>query len=218
MPALITWWTQDLVALSPQADPDAVQAVGADLLARWREPHRRYHATRHLVECFWALEELQEAGELSDGDVPVARLAAWLHDAVYDVAAPAGANEAASAALAREVLPTLGVDAAVVERVAGLVTMTADHVAGPDADPLTAAFHDTDLWVLSAPDARYDEYAAQVRQEYAVVPDDAFAAGRAAVLEALLAQQPLYATAYGQREWEQRARAQVTAEIGRLRG
>ncbi|GAA1884346.1 HD domain-containing protein [Lapillicoccus jejuensis] len=218
MPALITWWTQDLAVLAPDADPVAVQAVGADLLSRWREPHRRYHSTRHLVECFWALEELEEAGELAAVDAPVARLAAWLHDAVYDVAAPAGANEAASAALAREVLPRVGVDGAVVERVAGLVTMTADHVAGADADPLTAAFHDADLWVLSAPAERYLEYAAQVRQEYAVVPDDAFATGRAAVLGALLAQEPLYATSYGRSAWEARARAQVTAEVARLRG
>ena len=112
----------------------------------------------------------------------------------------------------------MGVDAAVVDRVAALVTMTADHVAAADADPLTAAFHDADLWVLSAPEERYAEYARQVREEYAVVPDDAFAAGRAAVLEALLAQRPLYATSYGRRAWEARARAQVTAEVAALRG
>ena len=46
VPALIRWWTQDVTALSPRADPREVAATGADLLERWAEPQRRYHSTR----------------------------------------------------------------------------------------------------------------------------------------------------------------------------
>ena len=45
-----------------RADAAGVAASGAELLERWTEPHRQYHASRHLVEMFWALEDLTDAG------------------------------------------------------------------------------------------------------------------------------------------------------------
>ena len=178
MPALIAWWTRDLAALAPDADPQAVGATGADLLRRWTEPQRRYHGTRHLMEVFWALEDLTDAGELSESDGVLARIAAWLHDAVYDPAAAPGANEAASAALARDRLTDLGLDPADVRTVDDLVRMTADHGAA-HGDALQRAFHDADLWVLAADEDRFDEYCAQVREEYASVPDAVYRPARA---------------------------------------
>ena len=100
MPALITWWKLDLADLAPGAHHDAVLAIGTDLLRRWTEPHRRYHSTRHLVEVFWALEDLEEAREVTAREAALGRLAGWFHDAVYDPTAAAGANELASADLA----------------------------------------------------------------------------------------------------------------------
>ena len=108
MPALITWWTQDVTALSPRAVADEVRATGADLLERWTEPQRRYHSTRHLVEMFWALEDLTDAGELSDADASLGRVAAWLHDAVYVPAAVVGANESAAPSWPRRYWPGCG--------------------------------------------------------------------------------------------------------------
>ncbi len=215
MPALIAWWTRDLAALAPEADPEAVAAAGADLLARWRQPHRRYHGTRHLVEMFWALGDLGDAGELDAPEAVVARVAAWFHDAVYDPSAVAGANEAASAALAEQVLAPLRVRGTDVEAVVGLVRMTADHVAG--SDPLQRAFHDADLWILAAREDRFEDYCRQVRQEYASVPDGLFRSARSAILTGLVDADGLYLTALGRREWEGRARANLERELARLR-
>ena len=50
--------------------------------------------------------------------------------------------------------------------------MTDGHSAPAD-DPLTAAFHDADLWILAAPEQRFDAYCAQVREEYAFVDEQA---------------------------------------------
>ena len=110
VPALIRWWTQDVTALSPRADPHEVATTGTDLLERWSEPQRRYHSTRHLVEMFWALEDLTDAGELTDADASLGGSAAWLHDAVYDPTAVVGANESASAELAESLLPRVRFD------------------------------------------------------------------------------------------------------------
>ena len=214
MPALITWWKLDVAELAPDAHSDAVLAIGADLRRRWAEPQRRYHAARHLVEMFWALEDLESAGEVDAREGVVGRVAAWFHDAVYDPAAEPGANEAASADLARRNLTTLGLDRDDVETVGRLVLASAAHDL--PADGLGAAFHDADLWILSAPPERYAEYTAQVREEYAAVPDAAFAAGRAAVLRPFVDRDFIYATATAREQWGERARVNVASELASL--
>lgn len=214
MPALITWWTLDVSELAPGAHSDAVQAIGADLLRRWGEPQRRYHTTRHLVEVFWALEDLEGAGVIGAREGALGRVVGWFHDAVYDPGAAVGGNEAASAELAVRDLHALGMRDPDVETVRDLVLATEQHQLG--ADGLAAAFHDADLWILSAPPDRYAEYTAQVREEYAAVPDEAFRAGRAAVLRPFLARESIYATDFARDAWEERARANVSEELARL--
>ncbi|NNM46831.1 HD domain-containing protein [Knoellia koreensis] len=214
MPALITWWTLDLRELAPQAHSDAVQAVGADLLRRWTEPHRRYHTTTHLVEVFWALEDLEQAGVVDTRDAALGRLVGWFHDAVYDPAAALGDNETASAALASRDLHALGLKDSDVETVRDLILATERHDLAPDG--LATAFHDADLWILSAPPERYAAYTEQVREEYAAVPDDAFRAGRAAILRPFLDRDTIYATDLARDTWESQARANLAAELTAL--
>ena len=216
MPALITWWTLDVRALAPEAHHDAVARTGADLLARWSEPGRRYHGTTHLVEMFWALEDLEGAGEIGDREACLARLAAWFHDAVYDPRALPGANEADSASYAVNALRPLGLPAAQIRAVEDLVRMTDGHHA-PAEDALTSAFHDADLWILSAPQERFDAYCAQVREEYAFVPQDAYRAGRTAVLRPFTLRETISRTAHARHHWEQPARVNLARELARLR-
>lgn len=217
MLALISWWTMDVRGVAPRAPhDDVVQRAGSDLLARWTEPARRYHTTRHLVEMFGALEELEDAGEIDDRQCSVARLAAWFHDAVYDPAATSGSNEADSAVLARDTLHQLSFgedDIAAVDR---LIQLTARH--DTDAtEPLDAAFHDADLWILSAPQERFDSYCDQVREEYAHVSDAAYRHGRAAILGPLLHRDTIYRTTHALHAWSTPARINLGRELARLR-
>ena len=92
--------------------------------------------------------------------------------------------------------------------------MTEHHQAFPD-DLNAAALSDADLAILAADRDRYDEYARDVRIEYAQVSDADFRAGRAAVLGDLLAGPSLFRTTQGRALWEERARANVAAEIDR---
>jgi predicted metal-dependent HD superfamily phosphohydrolase len=91
--------------------------------------------------------------------------------------------------------------------------MTATHTP---TDAEGAVLSDADLAILAAPQARYDEYAAAVRAEYAHVPDDAFRAGRAAVLRDLAAKEHLFHTAHARGHWEAPARANLASELARL--
>jgi predicted metal-dependent HD superfamily phosphohydrolase len=207
---LIDRWCQ---ALPADCGSAAAQAAGAELVARWSEPARRYHTVDHLT---FMLTVLDEAAAFAD-DIHAVRLATWFHDAVYDphVAAPT-ANERASADLAAAMLPPLAVPSAQVDEVVRLVLLTADHRVEPD-DRNGALLADADLAILAVDDEHYTAYAVAVRAEYAFVPDDAFAAGRSAVLAKLLALDPLYYLAPHREAWQARARANVTAELTTLR-
>jgi predicted metal-dependent HD superfamily phosphohydrolase len=217
MPALINWWTMDVRRLAARApDRDVLNRLGTDLLRRWTEPGRRYHTTTHLVEMFGALEEIEDAHEIDDRQSCLARVAAWFHDAVYDPAARPGSNEADSALLARSSLGELDFADPDITSIEQLIRLTARHNADA-AQPLDAAFHDADLWILSAPQARFDRYCDQVRMEFDHVPDDDYRKARAAILRPLLHRDRIYRTSHALHTWETPAQINLGRELSRLK-
>jgi predicted metal-dependent HD superfamily phosphohydrolase len=179
------------------------------LVAAWSEPHRRYHDLAHLAAVLGIVGEL--AGAAADPDA--VRLAAWYHDAVYDPTR--SDNEEVSAARARAGLRGLVDDARIAE-VERLVLLTAGHDAEP-GDANGAVLCDADLAVLAGPPESYAAYASAVREEYGHLPDEVFAAGRAAVLEQLLALPTLFRLPAVAEQWTPRARANLAAELSLLR-
>lgn len=208
-----TTWDEAVRAV--RGDAHGLVSVREDLVARWSETHRGYHDLRHLDEVLSALTELRE--DTLDGDTEWACVvfAAWFHDAVYAVATGAE-NERLSAELARATLSAHGIGSEVVEAVVSLVLASEAHDVR-DSDGPQAAFHDADLWILGAPEARFDEYCASVRREYAAVADEAFASGRAAILVPFLERRTVYRTAHARREWESAARSNLERELAQLR-
>jgi predicted metal-dependent HD superfamily phosphohydrolase len=186
------------------------RAAGAALLARWSEPHRRYHDVAHLQGVLDAVDDLAGFADSPDA----VRLAAWYHDAVY---AGAPDDEENSALLAESELAGLGVDAALVAEVARLVRLTVTH----DPEPLDRngqVLSDADLAVLALAPAQYRSNTAKVRAEYGHVPDADFRTGRARIIESLLAAPALYRTPEGRRLWEDAARQNLSAELRTLHG
>jgi predicted metal-dependent HD superfamily phosphohydrolase len=189
--------------------PDAAGAL-ADVLARHREAHRRYHGVRHVT---WVVRHVRElAAEVPLDDDAAVVVAAFFHDAVYDP--HAADNEEQSARLAERVVAELGWDEARGRRVGDLVRATAAHDAPPDDD--TAVLLDADLAVLGSDPAAYQAYVTGVRAEYAHVDAAGWRVGRGQVLRDLLARDPLYATAPARRRWARRAAANMTAELATL--
>ncbi|GAA3562752.1 hypothetical protein GCM10022419_049260 [Nonomuraea rosea] len=193
-------------------DSPAAGAIGAELIARWSEPHRRYHTLSHLTAVLAAVGDLTAGPDDAGCDVVAVRLALWFHDAVYD--GRPGWDEERSAELAQARLPRCGVPAARIAEVARLVRLTAAHDTLADGDLNGAVLCDADLAVLGSPG--YDDYAARIREEYAHVPDELFRKGRAEVLRRLLAVPSLYRTRRGRALWEERARANMTTELNAL--
>ena len=71
-----------------------------DLLARWSESHRRHHTVHHLHEMLDAIAVLADEGIQFDREA--VELAAWFHDAIYELGRDD--NEDRSAELTRELL------------------------------------------------------------------------------------------------------------------
>ncbi|MFC8067247.1 hypothetical protein [Streptomyces sp. NPDC057293] len=195
-------------AAAPGSGPDP--APYADrLLARWQEPHRRYHTLAHLTAVLDHVDVLAEHAH----DLAAVRLAAWFHDAVY--LPERSENEERSARLAERALAEAGVPAERTAEVARLVRLTVTH-APADDDRDGQVLCDADLAVLASPPSAYAAYTAAVREEYHFVPNDAFREGRAAVLRQLLALPRLFHTPHGRREWEATARHNITGELEML--
>ncbi|MES9538361.1 HD domain-containing protein [Spirillospora sp. NPDC049024] len=180
--------------------------IGAELDQRYGEPHRRYHTRAHLAAVLDLVDEL--AGHAEDPDA--VRLAAWFHDAVYD---PERAdNEERSARLAARMLADTDLPEPVVAQVVRLVELTAAHAPEED-DRDGQVLCDADLAVLGAEPEEYAAYAAAVREEYAFVPDEFFRAGRAEVLNGLLALPRLFHTPAARERFEERARNNMRTEL-----
>lgn len=205
MPAV---WRRDL---PPGTDAVAADHVFADLVARWRQPHRHYHDLSHLGAMLAIID--RQAGWADD---PAAvRLAAWFHDAVY--VPRRDDNEEASAALACSMLRRLGFTPKRVEEVARLVRLTQRHDPGPD-DCNGELLCDADLAVLADEPDAYRHYAHRIRLEYSHLPDPVFRAGRIGVLRRLLAMPALYRVPDLHQAWEQRARDNLQRELAALTG
>ncbi|ARI53089.1 HD domain-containing protein [Streptomyces bacillaris] len=199
-------WRETLLAARAGAEGPDPLPYAENLLARWAEPQRRYHTTAHLTAV---LDRIDTLAPYAD-DVHAVRLAAWFHDAVYRP--DRTENEERSAALAERALPEAGVGEAVTAEVARLVRLTVTHDPA-EGDRDGEVLCDADLAVLAGGPQEYAAYAAQVREEYGFVPDEAFRAGRAAVLRQLLALPRLFRTPYGAAEWEERARHNLATEL-----
>ena len=199
------------VAWQQHVSPDRHPLDG--LLARHREKHRRYHNATHVAWVIRHVEELAGSEPVDDLDAIVA--AAFYHDAIYEPTYPA--NERASARLARRDLAALGWPEARCDRVAAMIEAT-EHGAAASIDPSgdTAVLLDADLAVLGADPAGYAAYVSGVRAEYRHLDDDEWRSGRTSVLQEFLERPTIFVTDAGRARWEQRARANITAELARF--
>lgn len=180
--------------------------LGRGLLARWNEPHRRYHDPRHLLAVLEALELLTERAVPRE-----VALAAWFHDAVYNGSPH---DEEDSAVLVQQLLGGV-LGRGQLAEVARLVRLTATHSPAPE-DLAGQLLCDADLAILGSSPTNYSRYVADVRREYAHVAEADFRRGRAAVIRQLLDLDPLFGTPRGQQQWAAQARANLSAELDGL--
>ena len=185
-------------------------AVRNELMARYSEPHRRYHTMVHIEDC---LAQVAASTDMDDNQRALMDAAIWFHDAIYD--ATRSDNEAESAKLAADRLAVEGAPQAFIDEVVRLILLTAGHSVQAD-DALGARLVSIDLSILGADRDRYDAYAAAIREEYAHVPEPLYRAGRAAILGRFLESEALFADPVWAGRYETQARSNLAREIAAL--
>jgi hypothetical protein len=124
-----------------------------ELVAAYTAPGRHYHNLAHIEDCLGALARVDNLSAL---DREILSEAIWWHDVAYD--ATRADNEELSARLAEQ-----HVREDLRREVGRLIRLTKTHAVQPD-DRLGAILISIDLSILGAEPARYDAYAAAIRQ------------------------------------------------------
>jgi len=199
-------WQRLWQALDVLAPAGLLPNLLQQLLAAYSEPQRHYHTLQHLQECFAHFDALKQCAEH-----PLEiELALWFHDSVYDV--HARDNEARSAAWADAALRDAGLAPEARARIHALIMATCHDAlpATPDARLLT----DVDLAILGAGPARFAEYEAQIRREYAHVPEDLFHQKRRDILQGFFKCERLFHTAPAHERYASAARRNLAQATG----
>lgn len=199
-------WTAMWKRLGAQGDANAVYN---DLVARYSEPHRAYHTLQHIGHCLDELEQVRHLAANSDA----VELALWYHDAVYDTKTKD--SEERSATLAVEMVRNASLSDNLGQSVANLIMATKHSATPSDSD--VQLLVDIDLSILGQAEEKFDEYERQVRKEYEWVSEDAFIAGRSAILKSFLDRPNIYATQFFRNKYETQARRNIARSLARLR-
>lgn len=196
-------FTQILKAYCP--DAVAIQTVWENINLAYSAPERHYHTMAHLDNMLHQLLAVQQ--EIKDWDSTL--MALVFHDLVYDALNPR--NEEDSAEQASQILAKLGFPTERIERCITMILATKGHSDTTDTD--TQYLLDADLCVLGAAWPDYQLYAAQIRQEYAIFPDELYLPGRAKVLQHFINMPFIYKTARFRASLEQQAKQNLAAEL-----
>jgi predicted metal-dependent HD superfamily phosphohydrolase len=177
-----------------------------ELVAAYTAPSRHYHNLTHIEDC---LDALASVDNLSPLDREILSEAIWWHDVVYD--ATRSDNEELSARLAVQ-----HVREDLRQEVGRLIRLTKTHNVQPD-DRLGAILISIDLSILGAAPARYDAYAAAIRQEFIHVPEADYRVGRARVLSQFAARPVIFPDAAFAAKYDRQARENLARELASLR-
>lgn len=173
------------------------QKILDELIAAYGEKQRAYHSVQHLYACLSLHPSIQS--ELNDPSAVA--LALWFHDAIYNPQAPD--NELKSAELfeqlmAQDLLPDT------LAKIKRWILATQKHALTDETD--LQFLLDIDLAILAAPPERFIQYEQQIQQEYAWVDPEVYAIKRKEVLMHFYQSEPLYQTAYFQKNFELNAK------------
>lgn len=184
-------------------EPSKADQKFDEIATAYAGPGRYYHTLDHVLAVLDTVESLASHAK----NLNAVKLAAWLHDVIYD--SKASDNEERSAEYAERLCQELSIPED--QRVAALIRKTKTHDAAGDVD--AQVLLDADLAILGASESDYQAYAAKIRQEYAWVPEADYRKGRRQVLEKFLTRPKIY---HFLSQLEGPTRQNLAAEIARL--
>ncbi|XP_072027129.1 uncharacterized protein [Amphiura filiformis] len=183
----------------------------------YSEEVRHYHTLNHIETMFDLLEEYRDRLKSQDA----VSWAIFFHDVIYNPQAKD--NEEQSAELFKQFAWSCLRDKPnMTQMTYDLIMATKHHVTDAHKIPDSFGkedvhyFLDFDMQVLGWPDADYDRYAEQIRQEYIHIPHQQYCIGRSKVLSTFLQTTNIFATKDLRDKYEVQARSNIKREIERL--
>ena len=206
-----------LSAINNAIEPVILKALWQDISTRYNENQRIYHSLQHIQQLFEQFDRIEQYLY----EPHIIALALYYHDVIYEPTR--SDNELKSAEYAVKSLSSY-LTAEQCQHIYALIMMTASHHIDDidkDSDKAkksdAAYLLDMDLSILGASWSEYEQYAKDVRQEYAHVSNADYCVGRVKVLEGLLAHSTLYLADDYHSRLEQQARDNIKREITLLR-
>jgi len=185
----------------PGPDAMAPEAVYADVVAHYGEPHRRYHTLDHVDDCLERFDTVQDLPP----DPGAVELALWFHDVIF--AADARDNERRSAQFYFG--HASGASPRFRRHVCSMII--ASNHAGALSDADLGYMLDIDLAGFGHPWPQFRRTTDVVRAEYTHLSDAQFAAGMAGFFTVLLARPHIFRTESFRVPCEETARANIAA-------
>ena len=197
------------------------------LRKQYAQKHRHYHTIRHVNALIATIYDNERLFQCPDA----AYLAAWFHDAVYEVGEAYKDNERLSCAqflhwIEKEhsefyesdqgtdkILLTLKMIGATKGHGFGTIR-DIDKLSEDDTNDI-GLFLDADLRILSANEKDLMKFEENIRKEFSIYPDLVYNQGRKQVLEGFLQRPKIYFSEMG-KPWEQQARNNLQLLINRL--
>ena len=182
-------------------------AVFDELDALYREPHRRYHTTAHIVHCLHCFD--LAADRMDEPDA--VEMALWFHDAIYDV--PTEKNESRSAELFAVKAGGRG-EERFRSKVHRLIMVTTHD--GPPETLDESFMVDIDLSSFGLPWEEFLRDSLAVREEFLHVPNAEFYPRHRKFVESLAARPAFCFTEFFRERHEARARENIERLFARI--
>lgn len=194
-----------VVRCAPEADDGILCRT---VMAKYSEPHRRYHTLDHIRHC---LAQLDRTRHLA-ADPDALELAVWFHDVVYD---PAACDNELRSALFFDAHLGVHLPGERAARVHRLI-MDTEHPSEPD-DGDARLMVDIDLSSFALPWDEFMRDTNAIQEEFAHVPEEQLIAGKLKFLEALLSRPRFYLTDNFRDRLEAQARSNIERHMRDMR-
>jgi len=184
-----------------------------NLVTRYTERHRYYHAFSHLTQVLKEFDQIRHLCANSDA----VEMALWYHDAVYFPGE--SDNEKESAELAQRILHQARLPDVFIGEVVRLILLTKEHNVTQEDGRDGAILSDIDLSIFGQPLLVFDKYEQDIWKEYVRVgkmSDRTFKQGRQKFVEKFLERTYIYRTPYFRAKYEKAARANLKRSVVQL--
>jgi len=170
---------------------------------------RHYHNLGHIQQCLSVYDSFTEYYAKS----VYIEYAIWFHDIVYDPKSDINEENSAFIWSLLAVGDRLSLEEIV--KVSDLILITKHDTEPKESDEKLIV--DIDLSILGSPKEIFSEYGENIRKEYQHVNDEDYRIGRTKVLESFLNRGSIYYTDFFKKNYEKKARLNLTEAIEKLK-